>query len=149
MSFAEVDDLKLVEIQYPGQANYERIVISVLKFCDLAEYCMFLTMPTTDGTSVPVKDHMLWFGHGSVNPGDWVIVYTGSGSTTIIPHGPLVAGGAIQSRLINIHWGKDHTIFQNRALTPALVKIGGVGGMPQPTPQYQGRVDKKETPRLF
>ena len=150
MSFEIVDALQLVEIQKAGEANEERVVIKVLRACNLSDYCLILTMPIIDGHTVPVKDHLLWFGQGSVIPGDWVFVYTASGSTRITPLDGLTNNG-IQNRLISIHWGKDHTIFQNRALSPVLIKIGAAVGLPEPAAAYQGNnlANALKPPRLF
>lgn len=148
MSIGVIDALQIAEVQFHGVANHERIAIYVHKYCEIGEYCLMLRMPTADGTSVPVKDHMLWFGTGIVNPGDWIFVYTGAGATTILP-GQFVAGSVIQPRIISLHWGKDHTIFQNRALSPVLVKIGAVSGLPQAIPAYQGNPGNKQQGLLF
>lgn len=142
MSMGIIDALQIAEVQFHGIPNQERIAIYVHKFCEIGEYCMMLTMPTVDGNAAPVKDHMLWFGPGFVNPGDWIFVYTASGVTTILP-GLAAAGSVIQPRVISLHWGKDHTIFQNRALNPVLVRIGAVRGLPPPMPVYQGNTGNK------
>ncbi|WP_295487713.1 hypothetical protein [uncultured Pseudomonas sp.] len=149
MSIAIVEALKIFEVQNAGVANEECVLIQVLQSCDLAEYALILTMPTIDGHPVPVKDHFLWFGQGFVNQGDWVFVYTASGSTKITPIDGLSTLG-LMNRLISIHWGKDHTIFQNRALSPVLIKIGAVGVLPEPVPAYQGnRGENAVKRRLF
>lgn len=137
-----IQDLQIAEVQFHGIPNQERIAIYVHKYCSLGEYCLMLSMPSVEGVPLPVKDQMLWFGTGFVNPGDWIFVYTAAGNTTILP-GQLTAGSTLQPRIISLHWGKDHTIFQNRALNPMLVKIGAVGGPPQPMPAYQGNLSNK------
>ncbi|WP_084297198.1 hypothetical protein [Pseudomonas sp. URIL14HWK12:I5] len=145
-----IDTLRIMDVQNHGVANQERIAIFVQKMCDLAEYCLILTLPTPEGGAVPVKDHMLWFGQGVVNPGDWIFVYTAAGSTTILPNltnQPLP--GFPPLRYINMHWGKDHTVFQNRALSPMLIRIGGTGTLLPPAPTYQGNVNSAAQPRLF
>lgn len=139
MTIETLNTLQVVEVQNAGFPNLERVAIYVHQFCNLVEYCLMLSMPTPDGGEVPVKDHMLWFGPGWVNPGDWIMVYTASGTTTINPNSP-VAGGSIQPRVINLHWGKEHTLFQNRALTPMLVRLNGVSRPPQAQPAYQGNM---------
>ncbi|MHC8330224.1 hypothetical protein [Pseudomonas sp. LB1P83] len=147
-----IETLQIVDVQNPGIPNQERIAIYVHKFCNLAEYCLILTLPTPEGGSVPVKDHMLWFGQGMVQPGDWIFVYTAVGSTTILPNPAPQLPGAVPRRFINLHWGKNHTIFQNRALSPMLIEIGGTGILIPPAPAYQGGLEGLSSvtqPRLF
>lgn len=132
-----IESLQLINVFDHGVANLERIGIYVAQPCDLSEYCLLLGIPSVEGGSTPIKDHMLWFGHGFVEEGDWVMVYTASGTTTITPN-HLMKRPNHTPRVINIHWGKDHTIFQNRAITPLLVRISGVGTLNPPEPTYQG-----------
>lgn len=134
-----IDTLQVIEVQNHGIANFERMAIYVHKSCNLAEYCLMLTLPTLEGGPAPVKDHMLWFGQGWVFPGDWIFVYTASGMTTVSDNlTAVVAPGITRPRVINMFWGKGHTIFQNRALTPMLVRIGGTSTIPIPAPALQG-----------
>lgn len=141
MGLGTVESLQLIGVYDHGAANLERIAIFVNEHCDLADYCIFLGIPDADGSVVPIRDHFLWFGHGHVNPGDWILLYTASGSTTIQPNGMPVSGSVIATRVISIHWGKQHTIFQNRAMTPMLAKIDAIGLIPAPAPAFQGNDD--------
>jgi len=147
MSIEVIENLKMVEVLDHGRPNHERVAIYVQHPCDLSEYCMFLTMAGAESPVAPVRDHMLWFGYGLVNEGDWIFVYTASGSTTITTNAPS-KDGSFPSRIISIHWGKDHTIFQNRAVNPLLVKIGALGAIAPPAPAYQGNPNFPR-PRLF
>lgn len=148
MGIGIIESLQIVDVLDHGVPNLERIAIFVKEPCDLSEYCLLLGFPAVDGTTTPIRDHMLWFGHGYVNAGDWVIVYTATGSTTITPNGAMKAGTSIQPRVINIHWGKNHTVFQNRAVTPMLIRLNAVGVPTPPAPAYQGPSDSLQ-PRLY
>ncbi|QHC93409.1 hypothetical protein PspR84_01780 [Pseudomonas sp. R84] len=138
MLFDTITSLQIINVFDHGVPNMERIGIYVKEPCDLGEYCLFIGLPAADGSTSPIKDHMLWFGNGFVNPGDWLFVYTASGNTTIHPNGLPSAGSSISPRLISIHWGKDHTIFQNRALVPMLIRMNGLSTPAAPKPSYQG-----------
>ncbi|QQD53758.1 hypothetical protein MHB_0027105 [Pseudomonas fluorescens BBc6R8] len=142
MSIEQVNSLKIIHVDEAGIPNEEHIAIKVLEHCELSEYCLIIGLAGLDGRATPVKDHMLWFGYGAVAPDDWIIVYTASGTTRITPTSPP------GSRVIAIHWGKEHTIFQNRSLVPMIIRIGAVGMEEPPEPQYQG-VTKEEPRRLF
>lgn len=146
MSMERVESLQIIHVASHGLPNEEHIAISVEEYCDLSEYCLFIGLGGLEGQATPVKDHMLWFGYGEANPGDWIIVYTAAGSTRITPLvGKDDPPGA---RLIVIHWGKEHTVFQNRSLVPIIVRIGGIGLQNPPKPQFQG-VQNNEPRRLF
>lgn len=148
-----IETLQIVDVLNHGVANQERIAIYVKETCDLSDYLLILTLPTPEGGIVPVKDHMLWFGQGIVAPGDWVFVYTAAGATTILPNPTPPPPGSPPQRLINLHWGKNHTLFQNRALNPMLIEIGGTAILPPPAPAYQGGglegLSSITQPRLF
>lgn len=146
MSIESVESLKIIQVAKHGIPNEEHIAIAVDEHCDLSEYCLFIGLAGLEGQATPVKDHMLWFGYGEASPGDWIIVYTASGSTRITPlEGENEVPGA---RVIAIHWGKEHTVFQNRSLVPVIVRIGGIGLQNPPKPQFQG-VLNNEPRRLF
>jgi hypothetical protein len=147
MAIGFVDSLRLVDVLDHGKPNLERVAIYVEKPCELSEYCLFLTMSVSSEPVAPIRDHMLWFGSGSVNPGDWIFVYTASGSTTITPN-PQARYGGPTPNIINIHWGKDHTVFQNRSVNPVLVKISAIAAMAPPAPVYQGNPSISQ-PRLY
>lgn len=147
-----IETLQIMDVQNHGVPNQERIAIYAHKFCNLADYCLILTLPTPEGGIVPVKDHMLWFGQGYVSTGDWIFVYTAVGSTTILPNPAPQPAGSVPRRFINIHWGKHHTIFQNRALSPMLIEIGATGVLLPQAPAYQGGLEGLggiTQPRLF
>lgn len=137
MTVSTIDSLKIVDVYDHGVPNMERIAIYVNEACDLSEYCLLLGIPGGGGGATPIRDHMLWFGHAYVQKGDWIMVYTASGTTMYTPLAD-GEGATTSKRMISIHWGKEMTIFQNRAVTPMLIKIGAVGIPAQPQPQFQG-----------
>lgn len=147
MTIERVECLKIVQVADHGVPNQEHIAISVKAPCDLSDFCLMIGLAGLEGHATPVKDHLLWFGYGLVNPGDWIIVFTAAGSTRITPAAPTL-GSPPGARIIAIHWGKEHTIFQNRSLVPIIVQIKAIGLEAPPVPQYQG-LSKEEPRRLF
>lgn len=137
MTIGVIDSLKIIGVYDHGVPNKERIAIRVDAPCDLSEYCLFLATPGIEGNATPVRDHMLWFGHGYVEAGDWIIVYTASGVTTTTNLAD-DKGMLSKSRVIAVHWGKDMTVFQNRAVAPMLVHLAAVAIPAPPAPQFQG-----------
>ncbi len=147
MSIVQVKSLEIIQVGNHGVPNHEHIAIYVEEHCDLSEFCILVGLAGLDGYATPVKDHMLWFGHELVNPGDWILVYTAAGSTRISPT-PADMKAPPGARVISIHWGKDHTIFQNRSLVPMIVQIAAIGLEEQPAPQFQG-IPKGKQRRLL
>ncbi|NNG60166.1 hypothetical protein HKD51_01065 [Pseudomonas fragi] len=120
--------LKILDVLDPGSPNLERIAIYATSHCDLREYVLLIGHRNMDGSATPIKDNMLWFGAASLNPGDWIYIYTAQGQTTT----QLIEGTS--SKLHSIHWGKDHTVFQNGALIPMLCQISSIAMPSIPLP---------------
>jgi hypothetical protein len=129
MSLFGVEHLDIIDVLDKGSPNLERIAIYVKENCDLRDYILLIGHRNIDGSATPIKDNMLWFGVAELNKGDWIFVYTAPGTTTIQP----IEG--TNSKLHSIHWGKDHTIFQNGGLVPMLCQISGVAMPEIPQPQ--------------
>lgn len=119
MSYSNYQPLKIHDIMYAGVPNEERFGIYVQSYCDLENYCVMIAHKNSDGSVVPLRDNLLWFGKAMVGIGDWIMVYTAPGVTRseMLPSG---------NKLISVHWGKESTVFQNRSLTPILCQLGGV-----------------------
>lgn len=115
-----MSSLNIYDVQDMGKPNLECVSINVLMPCDIGDYCLLIGHQNPDGSASPMKDHMLWFGRGWVNKGDWIFVYTGPGQTRVNPIPDT------NNRVFCIYWGKEHTIFQNRAIVPMLCKLTDV-----------------------
>ncbi len=126
-----MSQLRIAEVLEAGTPNRERIAIEALAPCDLSGYCVLIGLLHLDGTASPIKDNMLWFGHGAIAQGDWIFVYTGPGQTTVTPivNSP--------NKLYSIFWGKDKTVFQNRAITPMICQLNVASLLAQPEAKPQ------------
>jgi hypothetical protein len=133
MSVLGVEYLNMVDVLDKGVPNLERIAIYARESCNLRDYILLIGHRNMDGSASPIKDNMLWFGAADIDRGDWIFVYTAPGKTTIQP----IEGTS--SKLHSIHWGKDHTIFQDGALVPMLCQVDGVAMPDIPQPQAQNR----------
>jgi hypothetical protein len=142
-----VERLQVYDVVDAGVPNQERFGIYVRDYCDLSKICVVVGARNYDGSTVPVRDQLLWLGHGLAYPGDWIIVYTAAGTTTVNAWGETLPNG-YQPRLFSVHWGKDHTIFQNRGLVPMILEIAGSSIPEAPEPQYQG-ARKIDSPRKW
>ena len=126
-----MSQLRIVEVMEPGVPNRERIAIQALSPCNTATFCLMLGHMHLDGTASPIKDNLLWFGHAFINQGDWIFVFTGPGQTSVTP----IENST--NKLISIFWGKENTVFQNRATVPMLCQMGTVNLPPQPEAKPQ------------
>lgn len=137
MIVESIEELQIIDVFDHGVPNRERVAIYVTDYCDLSDYCLLLGHIGVDGTATPIKDQLLWFGHGAVSPGDWIFIYTAAGSTTVNTFVPERDPSAT-NHMVSVHWGKDHTIFQNPGVVPMLIRIGGLATPAPKVPQYQG-----------
>lgn len=126
-----MSQLRIVEVLESGVPNRERVAIQALNTCNLGGYCLLVGLTHLDGTASPIKDHMLWFGHAIIEQGDWIFVYTGPGQTIVTP----IENSS--NKLYSIFWGKDKTIFQNRAITPMICQLNVASLPPQPEARSQ------------
>ena len=116
MPFAPVQSLRLIGVWDAGVPNRERVALRVLRRCDLENYALITGLRTNDGF-VPEDSGAYWFDAMLVEPGTWVIVYTGRGQTR---HSTMRGSGA---PAIVLHWGATQTLFGPPLRRPALVHI--------------------------
>jgi hypothetical protein len=72
-----------VEIRYikdPGKLDDERLVLKVLKDCDIGMYLTFDSTYTEDGQVSNLVRHPYWFPDKRVKAGDLIVLYTKTGA---------------------------------------------------------------------
>jgi len=126
MSTFEINELRMYGVYDSGVANLERIVIRVLEQVNLGDFGLMLGIRGHDGTGIPIRDNLLWFGHATVQPNDWLFVYTGAGATTVtqVPN--------TTEQIISLHWARPATIFNGPEFLPILFRFDGVQLPPTP-----------------
>ncbi|WP_267094509.1 hypothetical protein [Xanthomonas sacchari] len=126
MSSFIIEELTLFGVYDQGIPNLERIVIRVMQEINLADYGLMLGIRAYNGSGIPIRDNMLWFGSGNVMPGDWLFVYTAKGETkiTTVPN--------TSERIISLHWGRPATIFNGPEFMPILFRLDGIQFPPSP-----------------
>lgn len=72
-------NVEIRSIKDPGNLENERLVLKVLKDCDIGRFLTFDTTYTEDGKVSNLVRHPYWFPDKSVKGGDLVVVYTKSG----------------------------------------------------------------------
>ncbi|WP_313418225.1 hypothetical protein [Stenotrophomonas sp.] len=116
MSSAE--EITIVGVYDAGVPNLERIVLRANVNVSLSSFCVIAAVKAQLGmTNIPLRDHFFWLGNVTLKAGDWIFVYTAPGSAQLnpLPNAP--------ESLLSLYWGKPQTIFQDRNLTPGLIKV--------------------------
>jgi hypothetical protein len=132
MIVADLQELKLFPVADRGVPNQERVPIQVLRTTDMGQFGLLVGISSYQKLATPVQDNLFWFGDGLVNAGDWILLYTGSGTARTddwtTPPG---------SKVYSVHWGRPTTIFANSSVVPILFAVQGadVGLSPSDLPQ--------------
>lgn len=72
-------NVEIRSIKDAGDLENERLVLKVLKDCDIGRFLTFDTTYTDDGKVSNLVRHPYWFPDKEVKAGDLVVVYTKSG----------------------------------------------------------------------
>lgn len=139
MIIANIPELLLFDVADRGIPNSERVQIRVEQTTDMGRYGIMVGYANNSGFTVPFQDNLYWFGDGLVHPGDWILVYTGSGEPRTDnwtqPPG---------SKVYSIHWGRSKTMFANSQMIPILFRTDAavIGNPPGDVPQL-GRLEAR------
>lgn len=131
LQFYNIPELELYPVDDRGVPNSERVAIYVRESVDMGRFGIMVGHKTNDGGAAPFQDNLFWFGTGTVNPGDWLIIYTGKGEIKSID------GKRLGTKIHTVHWGKDMTVFANTNIVPILFRMDAVsvGKSPLDAPQ--------------
>lgn len=120
MIVESINELRIVSILDRGEPNKETIAIQVNEAVNMGQFGVMLGQRGTDGTAVPYFDQLLWFGDGVVKSGDWLFVFTGSGTAK---RGKALNG---VNDVFSIFWGKPTTVFADPLVVPILFRVDAV-----------------------
>lgn len=132
MIVTELTEFSMHPVFDRGVPNLERIPIQVRQQTAIGQFGLMTGSVTQPGFAIPMIDNLFWFGDAIVNPGDWIIVYTGNGIARTDdwnnPPG---------SKVYSVHWGRNKTMFANTNIVPILFKTNSilVGATPSDLPQ--------------
>ena len=124
MLLDQVTELRIIDVLHRGIPNKECVAIYVEESVNIARYGLMLGISTysilVEDMATPVRDHFFWFGEGVVKQGDWIFVYTGSGTNTTSS----IDDGA--NSQFTLYWGRPATLFYNSNVVPVLFRMDGV-----------------------
>lgn len=121
MIVSDLQELTIFPVAERGIPNRERIPIYVRETTNMGQYGIMVGISTTNNAALPYQDNLFWFGDGIVNAGDWILLYTGRGTTRTEPWE--ATGGNVYS----VHWGRSTTIFAHTNIVPVLFRVDAVG----------------------
>lgn len=128
MLLPNIWEVRLHGVFEPNVANRERIVLQANQAIDMAQFFLLIGVPGSDNMARPLKDNVYWFGGIALGPGDWIVLFTGSGT----PRQERDAQGRV---IHTLFWGRSHTVFAGGVI-PALLRAGGIL-LPEATSQRQ------------
>lgn len=103
-----------------GTPNEECFAIQVNQNINLGQYGIMLGQYSGGNSAVPFRDNLFWFNDGIVKSGDWLFIYTGSGTPT-----QTKAANGIND-LYSLFWGKPHTVLIDTNIVPMLFRVDAV-----------------------
>lgn len=114
------NELEIVGVYDRGVPNNERIALLAHSTVELGAYGLMIGVRGSLGDAFPIRDNLFWFGNGALNPGDWLLVYTGNGRSTV---GSVANTSA---RFVTVHWGRMRTMFNSHETVPILFRVDHV-----------------------
>ncbi len=120
MRVSDIYELSVVSVLDRGVPNKECIAIQAEQAINLGQYGVMLGQHAGDNSVFPFQDNMFWFGDGMISEGDWVFIYTGSGTPNK------------HKALDNVHhtyglfWGRANTLFADSNVVPLLFRVDAV-----------------------
>jgi hypothetical protein len=121
---ATINELTLVGVADRGVPNKERIVLRPTEAVGLSAFALIVVFLRDDQTAIPLRDYFFWFGDLTVAPPGWIYVYSGPGENSVSEIG---STGQTKQPVHVLHWGKEHVLFNDDRVHPALVRLGGIG----------------------
>ncbi len=120
MIVGDIHELELIQVADRGVPNLERIALFVKEATNMGQFGIMIGYSSYDNSAIPYQDNLFWFGDGIVTKGDWLIIYTGKGTSKTEKWGPT------GSNVYSVHWGRSNTIFANSLIVPILFRVDAV-----------------------
>ena len=99
-----------------GDHDKERIVIKALSDLDIGEYAVFLSALSDTRSPTAGRKTAYWFPDGMVKPGDLIVLYSKSGSSSKKDIG--------EGRTAHFYyWGLDKAVWGNDDKTAVILRI--------------------------
>ena len=126
-----VTELAITGVLNRGVANHECIAFRVEQPVNMGQFGLMLGRYDQGNSAIPYFDNLFWFGDGIMKPGDWLFVYTGSGTANKTP----ATNGV--NEIFHLFWGKQTTLFAESIIAPILFRVDAVDVLAPPSNQPQ------------
>ena len=120
MIVQSIHEMSIVDVFKRGMPNEEYVCVQVNKDVQMGQFGVMVGSSVGSGGALPVKDRMYWFGNGIAKRGDWIFLFTGSGTPKCIDN----ENG--EGRSYSLFWGRGTTLFAGSGIVPVLFKVGAV-----------------------
>lgn len=119
MELLDVFDFRLWGVFDRGVPNKERIVLHnrAEMSINTASYGLLVGL-RHENLTTPLPNRFLWLGEAEIDPGTWMVVYTGPGTARVSQH------PNTKEPVVITHWGSKTTMFEDQRLVPILFEIG-------------------------
>jgi hypothetical protein len=116
-----ITEVRLVGVMDRGQPNRERVLIQPLVATNLQNFVLGIGLTNDNVSITPLSGFIYYFDNVIVEPGSWVVVYTGAGTTQIsrIPTTHEIA--------YSYHWGNSTILFEHPNVVPVLFRVSEMG----------------------
>ena len=131
MIVGDVSELTIKSVLHRGSPNQECIAIRVEQFTNIGRYGLMLGSFSPSTGALPYFDNLFWFGNGDVKMGDWLFVFTGSGTAEKV-----TATYGVND-WYSLYWGKPTTVFAQSFVVPILFRVDAVNVLTPPGDQPQ------------
>jgi hypothetical protein len=108
--------LEIIKIVDRGVESKERLWLRVLADCDLTYFIVFDTTYTSSNSISNIQRHAHWFRPKKVKTGDYVVLYTGNGTSTEKANND-------GSTTHFIFWGLEKTIWNQQGDCAVLFEV--------------------------
>src|SRR5262245_3517439 len=118
MIFPTPRGIELVGVADPGKPNLERIVLRVTEEVNLARFGVLAGLAQSDGSAVPMIDHIFWLGASQVSAPHLIFVFTGSGQRS--------QNSPSGNPVLTYFWGRPTTVFNSTNIVPILFQFAAL-----------------------
>ena len=138
MIVQSLTELTIAAILNRGVPNQECVSLKVNEAVNMGQFGLMLGRYGQEIGTVPYFDNLFWFGDGLIKSGDWLFVYTGSGT----PNKILAANSV--NEIFYLFWGKPTTLFADSIVAPILFRVDAVDVLAPPSNQPQHSLSENQ-----
>jgi hypothetical protein len=110
--------LEIVSIHNHGDQNEEYVKLRARQACDLGNYLVTDNTYTKDGKISNKLRHPYWFTSQGLNVGDYVFLYTRTGSASSFPN-------KLGSTTYKYYWGVREPLWNDTGDCAVLLELSG------------------------